>query len=933
MDLFHPSASAVQIPQLAMIAGGLLLVTCVAAHGAPASGPLRIHATNPRYFADPSGKPVYLTGSHMWNNLQDMGETDPPSLFDWDGYLDFLDRHHHNFVRLWRWELTRWDTSTTRIKPSRAHFVAPHPWPRTGPGNALDGKPKFDLTQFDDTYFTRLRTRVQSAGKRGIYVSVMLFEGWGLQRVPSGWKAHPFHPDNNVNGTGSEVGGDGKGLAIHTLTHPAITEVQEAYVRKVIDTINDLDNVLYEISNENHPASTEWQYHLIRFIKDVERGKPKQHPVGMTFQFKGGSNRALFDSPADWVSPNPTGGYRDNPPDPKNRVILSDTDHLWGIGGNQSWVWKTFLRGMNPIFMDPYDGLVLGKPFDWQWDPIRRSMGHARRLAERVDLAAMAPKRSLASSKYCLAQKGVEYIVYVPTGGKVTVDLSDAPGMLSAEWINPTTGQVLKPTSVPGGAKRAFSAPFEGDAVIHVSRAKDVQGSDMKPTPNADRIQPWPTDPRYWQYRGQPVLLIGGSREDNLFQIPDLEQHLDLLASVGGNVIRNTMSDRDEGNVYAFKRLGKGKYDLSQWNGEYWRRFETMLRLTAERDIIVQIEVWDRFDYTDAKGLGLWQRSPWNPKNNVNYTYEQSGFAESYPDHPARDRHPFFHSLPGMGRYRKRYDAIRRYQERFVDKMLSHSLDYGQVLYCMNNETSTPVKWGQYWMQFIRRRAKEQGVLVFATDMFDNVWKPERSGKLRLAISQPAMYPFIDMSQVNSRNFGEDHWRRACWIVQRTAKSPRPLNNTKIYSAGQTSFGSGTPKEGVERFWRNLIAGAASGRFHRPTSGIGLNKISQACIRAARKVETIVKFWDVEPHLELLCDRASNAAYLAAKPSDQYVLFLTEGGPVSLDLKAANGSFSGKWVNVKTGEWSRPIRLQGGAVVPIKAPGKGPWIAAFAKER
>ena len=58
------------------------------------------------------------------------------------------------------------------------------------------------------------------------------------------------------------------------------------------------------------------------------------------------------------------------------------------------------------------------------------------------------------------------------------------------------------------------------------------------------------------------------------------------------------------------------------------------------------------------------------------------------------------------------------------------------------------------------------------------------------------------------------------------AKSPRPLNNTKIYSAGQTGFGSGTPKEGVERFWRNLIAGAASCRFHRPTSGIGLNKIS-----------------------------------------------------------------------------------------------------------
>ena len=29
-----------------------------------------------------------------------------------------------------------------------------------------------------------------------------------------------------------------------------MTALQEAYVRKVIDTVNDLDNVLYEITNE-----------------------------------------------------------------------------------------------------------------------------------------------------------------------------------------------------------------------------------------------------------------------------------------------------------------------------------------------------------------------------------------------------------------------------------------------------------------------------------------------------------------------------------------------------------------------------------------------------------------------------------------------------------------------------------------------------------
>src|SRR5262245_60556748 len=69
-----------------------------AAEEAPAPGPLRVHPENPRYFTDGSGRAVYLTGSHTWNNLVDMGRGDPPGPFDFDGYLDFLGRHGHNFI-------------------------------------------------------------------------------------------------------------------------------------------------------------------------------------------------------------------------------------------------------------------------------------------------------------------------------------------------------------------------------------------------------------------------------------------------------------------------------------------------------------------------------------------------------------------------------------------------------------------------------------------------------------------------------------------------------------------------------------------------------------------------------------------------------------------------------------------------------------------
>lgn len=359
-------------PRLTIAAtlAALLLGGCASVseqvQGRRAAGPLRVHPTNPRYFtngtknADGTLRAVYLTGSHTWPSLADIGKGDPPPAFDYKGYLDFLDRHNHNFFRLWREELF--------FFLDERFVVTPHPWRRTGPGNALDGKPKFDLSQLDDSYFQRLRSRVQAAGERGMYVAVMLFEGWvQQQKKKEWWRDHPFHPDNNVNGVDGDANGDGRASEVHTLEVPAVTRVQEAYVRRVLDAVGDLDNVLWEIVNEAGSYSTEWQYHFIRFLKAEEAKRTKQHPVGMTFQYSPdvklrGNNRTLFESPADWISPNQLAAagynYKTNPPPADgSKVIVPDTDHLGGIWGTPEWVWKSFTRGLNPIFMDPYDNI------------------------------------------------------------------------------------------------------------------------------------------------------------------------------------------------------------------------------------------------------------------------------------------------------------------------------------------------------------------------------------------------------------------------------------------------------------------------------------------------------------------------------------------------------------------------------------------------
>ena len=111
-----------------------------------------------------------------------------------------------------------------------------------------------------------------------------------------------------------------------------------------------------------------------------------------------------------------------------------------------------------------------------------------------------------------------------------------------------------------------------------------------------------------------------------------------------------------------------------------------------------------------------------------------------------------------------------------------------------------------------------------------------------------------------------------------------------------------------------------------------------------------MKLWEVEPHMELLSDRASDEAYLAARPGWKYVLYFTKGGSVGLDLSEHPGSFRLRWINIDAGERWRPTvieggqvvevdagerrrltMIEGGQVVELNAPAVGPWVAAIVR--
>jgi hypothetical protein len=455
---------------------------------------------------------------------------------------------------------------------------------------------------------------------------------------------------------------------------------------------------------------------------------------------------------------------------------------------------------------------------------------------------------------------------------------------------------------------------------------------------NGQGIRPYHENPFYWQYKGKPIVLIGGSDMDNLFQWTGskLTDHLDLLISSGGNYVRNTMSSRnhafpynDDGMAYPFKKLPDGKYDLDQWSDDYWNRLDTFLTETKQRDIIVQLELWDADTVIGREG---WEKQPWNPENNINYilksTYaKREGF-----------RRPFFLAVTELDND----PVLMSYQTKYIRKMLQICLKYDHVIYQIDNESSFPSEVSDYWVNLIHAEAGNKQVYVCDSrnlhsksfQDFCDMSNPDHSYPL----SHPELYNYTDISQ-NGGNKGQKHYDNLIWFRSQLLDNPRPINHTKIYQfnwptgMSYRDRTSASPEEAADKFWRNIFGGAASARHHRHDpievwGGLGLTPFGQKQLRSMRMLLDSMWIFTMEPYNDLISSREENEAYALSEPGRQYAVYFTthRDRSIQLDLSDAAGSLVERWLDVASCSWNAEKTISGSGKHTLSAPGSGQWV-------
>lgn len=105
-----------------------------------------------------------------------------------------------------------------------------------------------------------------------------------------------------------------------------------------------------------------------------------------------------------------------------------------------------------------------------------------------------------------------------------------------------------------------------------------------------------------------------------------------------------------------------------------------------------------------------------------------------------------------------------------------------------------------------------------------------------------------------------------------------------------------------------------------------MNDKAVNCLKAARRVEALVPFWELQPAMQRLVAGGENDAYIAEARGRAVVVFLPGGKKVTVDLKGFEGAREFHWSNIDKGRNGPMEKMNVKEPVKLQAPGPGNWV-------
>jgi hypothetical protein len=454
------------------------LITALAAVGASGVAPIALHPTNPHYFTY-RGKPtVLITSGEHYGSVLNLDMRHEP-------YLDTLQRDGLNLTRTFSGvyceSASDFNIRENTLAPAPNRYISP--WARSSQPGYPNGGSKFDLTKWDDAYFTRLRSFVDAAEKRGIVVELVLFCPFYEESM---WNLSPMNAKNNVNGIGVMPRNE-----VYTLGHPEMVAVHDAVVTKIVTELKDSPNLYFEICNEPYfgGVTLEWQKHISETIARAEAGLPHKHLIAQNIA----NDHAVVENSNPLVSifnfhyASPPRAVYENYG--LNKAIAFDET---GFVGSDDFTYRAqaweFLLAGGAVFSNldysftaakPDGTMPVAPPTPGGGSPtLRKQLGFLKKFIDRLPFTQMRPDldtlKPAGGSVTRLSRPGLAYAAYFRGGNKAGAQLDLPGGEYEVEWLDPVACKSLsKGTFTHRGGARTFDSPaYMQDVVMRIQRKR-----------------------------------------------------------------------------------------------------------------------------------------------------------------------------------------------------------------------------------------------------------------------------------------------------------------------------------------------------------------------------------------------------------------------------------------------------------------------------
>lgn len=459
--------------------------------GLGAAEAVKPHPANSNYFLF-RGKPVIIVSSaEHYGAVLNLD-------FDWKKYLDTMAADGMNYVRIFSGSYREapgdFGIERNNLAPAPGRFLAP--WPEK------DGK--FDLSQFNPAYFTRLKEFVKAAGERGLIVEMTLFcSTYGAKQ----WSASPFHPANNTNQTTVK---DFKEL--NTKNNGNVLAFQDAMTRRIVQELNEFDNVIYEIQNEPwadravpvdsinryqpqrwpnsvdlaDEASLQWQMLVASWIRDEEAALPLKHSVAWNVCNFRHSLKAVLAG-ADIVNfhyAHPEAALWNTG---LNVPIAYDETGFAGKADStyRREAWRFLLAGGGAFNHLDYsfsvgheDGTDAQEKSPGGGSPaLRKQFRVVSEFLHGLPFLRMRADQSTVRHApglewQALSSPGEAYAIYLNGTGPAELTLQLTAGQYSVEWVSTRDGKVIemRPLAHRGGTVKLRGPAFTEDIALRIKK-------------------------------------------------------------------------------------------------------------------------------------------------------------------------------------------------------------------------------------------------------------------------------------------------------------------------------------------------------------------------------------------------------------------------------------------------------------------------------